>query len=203
MTPALLRFLITYSIPSRTLSDTTTQGRQQATQDGYGVHYDDLFVMLCAYTLAATPKKDIIYLRLRINFYTRYGETVKVSGSGIFGDWKQPVALNSRENGDWEVTLIVPSNTPDTEYKYFVEELGGSTQWEGGLNRIARLSEVSEGQMIEIRDTWRVCTSAIIGQMRSLLEFIRLVHPLKQPTLIPLFSGRLYSTEKTLQQSPI
>eukprot|EP00026_Physarum_polycephalum_P001791 Phypoly_transcript_01794.p1 GENE.Phypoly_transcript_01794~~Phypoly_transcript_01794.p1 ORF type:complete len:844 (+),score=102.29 Phypoly_transcript_01794:62-2593(+) len=109
--------------------------------------------------MASPPRKDVIYLRLRVNFYTRYGETVKVSGSGIFGDWKQPLALNSRENGDWEVTLIVPSNTPDTEYKYFVEELGGSTQWEGGVNRIARLSEVSEGQMMEIRDTWRTRAS--------------------------------------------
>ena len=83
---------------------------------------------------------------------------MKVSGSGVFGEWKQPMALNARENGDWEVTLIIPNNAPDAEYKYFVEELGGTTTWEGGLNRIARISEVAEGQMMEIRDTWRVCT---------------------------------------------
>lgn len=115
-------------------------------------------VCTCSYPPAATPaRKDIIYLRLRVNYHTRYGEEVKVSGSGIFGDWKNPVTLNSRENGDWEVTLIIPTNAPDAEYKYYVEELGGTQLWEGGLNRIARLSEVSEGQFMEIRDTWRVC----------------------------------------------
>lgn len=94
-----------------------------------------------------------------MNFYTRFGETVKVSGSGLFGDWKQPLTLNARENGDWEVTLIIPAKTADAQYKYFVEELGGTTKWEGGANRVARLSEVSEGQFMEIRDSWRTLES--------------------------------------------
>lgn len=84
---------------------------------------------------------------------------MKVSGSGVFGDWKQPLLLNSRPNGDWEVTLIIPAGAPDAEYKYFVEQNGGTALWEGGSNRVARLSEVSEGQFVEIRDSWRVSLS--------------------------------------------
>lgn len=105
-----------------------------------------------------TPqRKEVIYLRLRVNFYTQYGEQLKVSGSGVFGDWKQPLLLNSRPNGEWEVTLIIPATTTlkDAEYKYVVEQNGGTQLWEGGSNRVARLSEVSEGQFMEIRDTWR------------------------------------------------
>jgi hypothetical protein len=128
-----------------------------------------------------------------VNYYTSYGETVKVSGSSVFGDWKKPLTLNSRDNGDWEVTLIIPSNAPNAEYKYFVEELGGSTVWEGGVNRVARLSEVSEGQFMEIRDSWRVCSTSI-GQKWSTshFHFIRHVRPLKPPILIHLFLEMLY-----------
>lgn len=102
---------------------------------------------------AATKIK---YLRLRINYHTQFGEQVYVSGGGVLGDWKQPVPLNSRANADWEVTLIVPADTADLDYKYYVDQLGGTAQWEGGGNRTARLSQLSEGQMMEIRDNWRV-----------------------------------------------
>lgn len=104
-------------------------------------------------------KKEVCYVRLRVNYHTQYGEQVKVSGGDMFGDWKNPLALNARENGDWEITLIVPPNSTDVQYKYFVEEQGGTTQWEGGVNRVARLSEVASGQFMEIRDTWRTRAS--------------------------------------------
>ena len=93
-------------------------------------------------------------ITFRINFHTHWGESVYLTGSeASLGAWKEEDAFPMYYNGDgeWEAS-IVSDTFQDFEYKYLVKAHNHAGKWEGGKNRIFRISEHG---ILEIRDYWR------------------------------------------------
>ncbi|KAF2072528.1 hypothetical protein CYY_006171 [Polysphondylium violaceum] len=109
------------------------------------------------------------FIRFKVNYYTRLGQEVYISGSSsVLGDWKESESQKLRygDNGDWELLLEFDnekikkeSNTLTVDYKYFVMDTNGDKIWESGPNRSFSLSELSPSLVHEFRDTYQSPTS--------------------------------------------
>jgi len=111
--------------------------------------------------MASAKNKELLYLRLRVNYNTSYGDNLCVSGGGALGNWKEVHRMNARGNGgEWEITVALPASETELQYKYHVLLKGGSDIWEGGSNRVVNLQEVDNNHFVEVRDSWRPPASA-------------------------------------------
>lgn len=93
-------------------------------------------------------------ITFRINFHTRWGESLFISGShNELGQWNAVEALPMYHNGDgeWEASIVLNTNTV-FDYKYLVKNGEQSSHWEGGKNR---RFENGSHNLVEIRDQWR------------------------------------------------
>lgn len=93
-------------------------------------------------------------ITFRINYHTRWGESLYVAGSdAVLGSWHENDAFPMYYNGDgeWEATIVF-SKSNGFEYKYLVKTADHGCKWEGGKNR--RFSK-PEHQVVEVRDSWR------------------------------------------------
>lgn len=90
----------------------------------------------------------------RINYHTRWGENLRLTGSKAFlGQWDPLSAclMCYLGQGEWEITLDI-NDKESFEYKYIVINEHGGVLWEEGPNRQLNLTRHKE--MI-IRNFWR------------------------------------------------
>ena len=66
------------------------------------------------------------WVTLRIHYSTSFGESLNVTGSGPFGDWKDSRPL-TYDNGEWSITTAVPAGQ-NVEYKYYLQT-ASTKQW--------------------------------------------------------------------------
>ncbi|HPF52376.1 MAG TPA: 4-alpha-glucanotransferase [Draconibacterium sp.] len=95
-----------------------------------------------------------IKITFRINYHTRWGENLFITGSHkALGEWSAEDAFPMYHNGDgeWEANLVLGRKT-DIEYKYLLRTENHSFIWEGGKNRVLITGDYT---LLETRDFWR------------------------------------------------
>ena len=109
----------------------------------------------------ATLDRARITLRLRVPYSTRWGQTVKVVGSGQSlgdGDVVQAPALVCTRHGEqlmWAGEVLV-ARAPTFIYKYVVVGEDGGVEDEEISDRCLRLPDLSPGAVVDVHDEWQV-----------------------------------------------
>ncbi|KAL2630387.1 hypothetical protein R1flu_015073 [Riccia fluitans] len=103
-----------------------------------------------------------IYLRFRIPYYTQWGQSLAISGSGAaLGNWNvaQSQRMTPQHEGDslvWEVMIAVPDNF-ETQYKYcLVDDKLNLIKWEAGSRRFLSIPQAIEAEAtVDVHDSWQ------------------------------------------------
>ncbi|EGC36898.1 hypothetical protein DICPUDRAFT_46840 [Dictyostelium purpureum] len=104
-------------------------------------------------------------VRFKVNYYTRLGQEVYISGTGeALGNWEEANSkkLHYCDNGDWETLVEFKGDEKEKniEYKYFIMDTNGEKIWESGPNRSLNLNDLNSNYIHEFRDTYQSPTSA-------------------------------------------
>lgn len=92
-------------------------------------------------------------LSLSLEYHSSWGQVLYVCGNTEnMGNWdaENAAAMEYVGNNYWSVSLEMPKETA-LEYKFFVREANGFTNWEGGDNR--RL-DTGSGKALYVRNIW-------------------------------------------------
>ncbi len=102
-------------------------------------------------------------IRFSIDYHTHWGQNVMISGNiPELGAWDESKALNMNSKigigGRWEVEIeVAQSKKFDLEYKYFIQNNGGTKSWEWGDNRNITILP-SRHHLVSVNDFWRAAT---------------------------------------------
>ncbi|CAG9317362.1 unnamed protein product [Blepharisma stoltei] len=106
-------------------------------------------------------KSSIYELDFQIQYPTAFGEKILITGSSeILGNWDVSSALELEwsPGNIWKISLPIPEGQlSDFEYKYVCVK-GADAVWEGGSNRVLKLSDgkpKGESLIFNRHDAWQ------------------------------------------------
>ncbi len=99
-------------------------------------------------------------LRFRVAYWTKWGQSVVVSGSWE-GASKRGQPLSCRHEGDslvWDAEVIVPVKNDQVMYQYAItNEAGEFETEEAGMRKVAIPEDLQDSGVIDLQDEWQVC----------------------------------------------
>ena len=118
-------------------------------------------------------------LTFRINYHTRWGESLWLIGSiEALGEWNVVNAfpMYHNGNGEWEASIICDESV-GFEYKYLVKSTEYAPIWEGGKNR--KFNSLLY-KVVEIRDFWQPQADVDTALLTQVFTRVLMPPPKKQ-----------------------